>query len=265
MTSHSSAATLPRQAATPDPSKHQRPEAAPYYDDEKLEQRNKRPSLTERNCCCRCLCCACCLPVWARYVVWFIIIGIIICVAVIGGLLGSFKMPTVGVLDVTNSPGSNSTQITYNGTEFDINIGLIVNVVNPNPIPLHLSDMQATANIPTDDGTKAYLGSGYLSSQTIPAQSNFNFTFPFTIRYDTQSSSSQLMLNTLLTDCGLYGSPATDVTVEYNIHLAARALFVTIHPNLSGSASFACPLTNGGLPGLGALSTTDLSSVDAAD
>lgn len=78
---------------------------------------------------------------------WFIIIGIIICIIVIGALLGTFKMPEVNVLDVTNPPGTNQLQIDYNGTEFDIGIGLIVNVVSPNNLPIHLSDMHATVNI----------------------------------------------------------------------------------------------------------------------
>lgn len=52
------------------------------------------------------------------------------------------------------------------------------------------------------------------------------------------------MLNTLLQECGLYGgSDPTDITVDYTIHLAASVLFVTIHPSISGSASFACPLS----------------------
>lgn len=51
------------------------------------------------------------------------------------------------------------------------------------------------------------------------------------------------MLNTLLTDCGLYGGEQSNINVEYTIQLAARVLFVTIHPNLSGSTSFACPLS----------------------
>lgn len=146
----SSAATLP---PPPPPPAHYNEKQ--YQLDEEGNKKRKRPPLTERNKCCRCLCCACCLPVWARYIVWFIIIGIIICIIVIGGLLGSFKMPTVEVLDVTNSPGSNDTQITYNGTEFDINIGLVVNVKNPNVLPIHLSDMQATVGLYTDIIIKA--------------------------------------------------------------------------------------------------------------
>lgn len=111
--------------------------------DVEKQQPRKRP-LTERNCCCRCLCCACCLPKWARFIVWFIIIGIIICVIVIGGLLGSFKMPTIDFAGVTESPESNGSAITYDGSTFNINLGLTINIKNPNVLPLRLSNINAT-------------------------------------------------------------------------------------------------------------------------
>lgn len=111
------------------------------------QKKTKKRPLTERNCCCRWLCCACCLPVWARYIVWFIIIAIIICIIVIAALLGTFKMPTVNLDGVTSSPEGNSTQITYDGKTFSINIGLIVNIQNPNVLPIRLSDIQAVVSI----------------------------------------------------------------------------------------------------------------------
>lgn len=243
------------------------PDMDNHDEESKLHRKQRRrPPLTERNCCCRWLCCACCLPVWARCIVWFIIIGIIICIIVIGALLGTFKMPTVNLAGVTEFPGGNASQITYDGSVFKLNIGLIVNVNNPNVLPIHLSDMNATvkgpslvsydhhvwlivtffrfqATIPTSDGTSAYLGDGYLAQQTVPTQSSYNFTFPFSIEYDPSSTSSQTMLNTLVENCGLTGQNATDITVSYTIHLAARVLFVTIHPTISNTATFACPLT----------------------
>ncbi|KAI9322801.1 hypothetical protein BX666DRAFT_1898568 [Dichotomocladium elegans] len=211
----------------------------------------RKQSLTRRNKCCRCLCCACCLPAWAGYMLWFIIIAIIICVIVIAALLGTFKMPTVDVLDVTNAPGEDSIQITYKGSEFDLALGLIVNVNNPNVLPIRLKNIQATANLPAPDGSgeSYYMGSGFLAAQTVPKNSNYNFTFPFNIEYDYNSVSSQAMLSTLLDECGLYGSESSEglsssqITVSYTIHLSASVLFVTIHPTLSGSASFDCPFS----------------------
>ncbi|KAI9494301.1 hypothetical protein BDB00DRAFT_819630 [Zychaea mexicana] len=221
----------------------QDPEAAVVVEQQQQALPKKR-HFTERNRCCRCLCCACCLPVWARYLMWFIIIGIIICIIVIGALLGSFvkNMPVVNVLDVTESPGDNSSQITFDGTKFMFNLGLIVNVENPNALPIYLSDMQATANMPTDSGD-AYLGRGYLDQEKIPSNSDYNFTYPFAIEYDTQSSTSQLMLNTLLEKCGLTGSEAEDITVNYSINVNARVLFVKLNLDLGGSTTFGCPLT----------------------
>lgn len=126
------------------------PDMDNHDEESKLHRKQRRrPPLTERNCCCRWLCCACCLPVWARCIVWFIIIGIIICIIVIGALLGTFKMPTVNLAGVTEFPGGNASQITYDGSVFKLNIGLIVNVNNPNVLPIHLSDMNATVKGPS--------------------------------------------------------------------------------------------------------------------
>lgn len=79
--------------------------------------------------------------------------------------------------------------------------------------------------------------------QYVPTNSDFNFTFPFTISYEPSSRSSTLMLNSLMEECGLTGGEAQDISVDYTINLAARVLFVTVHPTISSSASFACPLT----------------------
>ncbi|KAI9254437.1 hypothetical protein BDA99DRAFT_518403 [Phascolomyces articulosus] len=232
--------------------REQLPPPPPLSEEETVTPRKRH--WTERNRCCRCLCCSCCLPIWARYILWFIIIAIIICVVVIGGLAGSFKMPTVNVLDVTAYPGDNTSQITFDGQKFMFNLGLIVNVDNPNVLPIFLSDMNAKANIPVEDGTSAYLGHGYLDKEKIPTNSNYNFTYPFSIEYDTQSTQSQVMLNTLMTKCGLMGGEAQDITVDYSINVNARVLFVKLNLDLGGSATFGCPLTNGGLPGLGGMS-----------
>ena len=55
-------------------------------------------------------------------------------------------MPTVNVLDVTQYPGDNTSQITYDGQKFLFNLGLVVNVQNPNVLPIFLSDMKATVS-----------------------------------------------------------------------------------------------------------------------
>ncbi|KAI8140255.1 hypothetical protein BJV82DRAFT_223258 [Fennellomyces sp. T-0311] len=170
-------------------------------------------------------------------------------------------MPTVDVTDITEYPGDNSSQITYDGRTFMFNLGLVVNIDNPNVLPIYLSDMQATATIPTDDGDSAHLGHGYLDKHKVPENSpDYNFTYPFSIEYDTFSSESQLMLNTLMEKCGLLGSEPEDITVNYNINLYARVLFVKLNLDLGGSATFGCPLTNGGLPGLSSMSLSDVFS-----
>lgn len=98
------------------------------------------------------------------------------------------------------------------------------------------------ATIPTNDGLSADLGSGWMDYQYVPTQSDFNFTYPFAIEYDPTASSSNEMLNTLIDKCGLNGGDPQDINIYYTIHLVAKVLFVTVHPTITSSASFACPL-----------------------
>lgn len=116
-------------------------------DVETLEQQKiiKR-RMADRNCCVRCMCCACCLPVWAAGILWFIIISIIIIIIVIGAIAGTFIMPTVDMAGVSSSPTTGS-QFSFSGDGFNINFGLIVAVNNPNLFSIDLTDIRATVKI----------------------------------------------------------------------------------------------------------------------
>jgi hypothetical protein len=90
------------------------------------------------------MCCACCLPKWATYVVWFIIISIIIVVIVLGAIMSKFVMPTIDVGSVTNNTGNGSSPLSFNGDKLQLNFGLTVLAKNPNLLPIYVSDMNAT-------------------------------------------------------------------------------------------------------------------------
>ncbi|ORY99356.1 hypothetical protein BCR43DRAFT_530440 [Syncephalastrum racemosum] len=167
-------------------------------------------------------------------------------------------MPTIDFAGVTESPESNGSAITYDGSTFNINLGLTINIKNPNVLPLRLSDINATATIPTNDGLSADLGGGWMDYQYVPSNSDFNFTYPFAIKYDPTTPSGNEMLNTLIDKCGLNGGDPQDINIYYTIHLVAKVLFVTVHPTITSSASFACPLKSGGLPGLSTGALTDI-------
>lgn len=124
--------------------------AGTYVDDspqyQGQEKPYKKPRLTERNRCCRYLCCACCLPVWARWILWIIIIAIIIVVIVFGIIFSQFKVPTFNFNGITSSP-LGLPQFAVNGTRWDINVGLMIAIDNPNIESATLSDMNATVSI----------------------------------------------------------------------------------------------------------------------
>ncbi|KAI9489438.1 hypothetical protein BDB00DRAFT_932022 [Zychaea mexicana] len=217
------------------------------------QQPPKRPPLTERNRCVRWLCCACCLPVWARWIVWFIIIAIIILIIIFAALLATFTMPTMDFAGVTSSP-TNQSEVSYDGHVLSFNFGLIIHVQNPNVLGIDLSQINATAYYPDNSSPngKLALGGGYMDHHYVESNSNANFTFPFAINYDPFSASHTTILNVLIDKCGLTGGEAQDLTVDYTINLAAKVLFVKVHPTISSSATFKCPLTEDqGLPGFG--------------
>lgn len=91
--------------------------------------------------------------------------------------------------------------------------------------------------------TKIRIGSGYLDSIWIPKQSNITFSYPFEIQYNPSLDIDQYVLTSLTDKCGLTGETPQDLSIQYDIQLAASALFVTLHPTISSSAQFKCPLT----------------------
>ncbi|KAI8091213.1 uncharacterized protein B0P05DRAFT_526575 [Gilbertella persicaria] len=202
-----------------------------------------------RNACIRCMCCAC-IPAWAAGILWFIIIAIIIVVIVIGSIAATFVMPTVDLAGIS-STSTTGSQISFSGNSININFGLIVKVNNPNLLGIQLSNLDATAYYPNKRGGNTRIGGGYMDSQYLPKYSNFNFTFPFAIEYNPTLDTDQSVLNDLAEKCGLTGGQAEDIVISYTIKLAARVLFITVHPTIASSASFACPIDNGELSGLG--------------
>ncbi|KAI8638976.1 hypothetical protein BD408DRAFT_422229 [Parasitella parasitica] len=205
--------------------------------------------MDDRNCCVRCLCCACCLPIWGAGIIWFIVIAIIIIVIVIGAIAGTFIMPTVDMAGVSTT-SNTSSQLSFTGDGISINFGLVVAVNNPNLLSIGLSDINATAYYPDGNGGHTYIGQGYLAEQNVPKYSNFNFTFPFALEYDPSYDKDQSVLTDLVDKCGLSGNEKKDITIDYTIRLAAKVLFITVHPTISSSATFACPINNGALSGL---------------
>lgn len=82
-----------------------------------------------------------CFPPWVAYIIWFIVIAVIICITVIGAILGSFKMPTIEFAGLNSTLPNGTQRIQFSSIGVVINVGLIVNVINPNILNLKLSTL----------------------------------------------------------------------------------------------------------------------------
>ncbi|GAA5796457.1 hypothetical protein HPULCUR_001829 [Helicostylum pulchrum] len=163
---------------------------------------------------------------------------------------GTFVMPTIDIGDITSSPTAGS-QITFVGDGLNINFGLVIKVNNPNLLSIDLSDIEAVAFYPNKKGGHTQIGGGYLAQKFIPSRTDLNFTFPFAIQYNPTYDTDQSVLSDLAEKCGLTGGAKSDITIDYTIRFQAKVLVIKVHPTISSSATFACPLDSGAMPGLG--------------
>ncbi|KAI8059762.1 hypothetical protein BDF21DRAFT_348336 [Thamnidium elegans] len=159
-------------------------------------------------------------------------------------------MPTIDIGDITSSPTAGS-QITFAGDGLNINFGLVIKVNNPNLLSIDLSDIEAVAFYPNKKGGHTQIGGGYLAQKFIPSHTDLNFTFPFAIQYNPTYDTDQSVLSDLAEKCGLTGGPKSDITIDYTIRFQAKVLVIKVHPTISSSATFTCPLDSGAMPGLG--------------
>jgi hypothetical protein len=87
------------------------------------------------------------------------------------------------------------------------------------------------------------VGGGFLANQFVSSNAITNFTFPFSIQYDPTTDTNNAMLTDIATKCGLLGGTKQPLTINYKINLAVKVLFITVHPTVSSSANFDCPIT----------------------
>ncbi|KAI7872682.1 hypothetical protein BDF14DRAFT_1715630, partial [Spinellus fusiger] len=134
--------------------------------------------------------------------------------------------------------------IAISGEVLTIGFGLIVNIVSANIFPIYLTNMAASAYYPFPDQPSVIvpIGDGYLDYQYVPVNSNTNFTFPFTIKYNPATDPNLSILGSIADKCGLTGGPKQDLNIQYNIQLNARVLLFTVPITIGSSANFPCPL-----------------------
>ncbi|KAH7889429.1 hypothetical protein F5I97DRAFT_1934337 [Phlebopus sp. FC_14] len=185
-----------------------------------LWMRGGRGRCIGRFCCCTLM------------IIGFFIVSILLPLAL------WIRPPNIVVGDVQPPTTGSEIQLQSNGVT--INLGIPISVSNPNYFSASFSSIKANIYYPINN---TLIGGGNQSDVTFPANSNKNFTFPFSITYTSTMPSSNQILADLYTKCGGGGSAKSDITVDYDIMLGLRVLFFTVYPTVSNSASFMCPLS----------------------
>ncbi|KAG9318698.1 hypothetical protein JVU11DRAFT_794 [Chiua virens] len=148
------------------------------------------------------------------------------------------RPPNIVVGNVQVASNGSEIQVLSDGVQ--INLDIPIYVSNPNYFSVSFSSIKADIYYPINN---TLIGQGQENDITFHSHTNTNFTFPFSIAYTTTMASSAAIITDLLGKCGIGGSTASDITVDYDITLALRILFFTVSPTISNSASFACPLS----------------------
>ncbi|KAL1917073.1 uncharacterized protein VTP21DRAFT_5271 [Calcarisporiella thermophila] len=249
---------------TPHPSSNVTPTPAEdhqYSASSDLEKSNLSANAnTKRRCpaCCYNPCPRCCgyCPVWLRWSSITCCILIILTAIVLAILFGTtFRQPEVKFLGL--GPNPNGAQLyVVNGTRFSINVGLVMQVVNPNIAGAKFSMIKAQAKYPDprDPSAPGFpAGGGNLTDVNIGSHSNTTFVFPFSVDYDPTIDQNKVMLRDIADRCGLLGSPKRPLQIKYDLTLFVHLLVATISPTIPLSTSLDCPIQNGQLPGIDSL------------
>lgn len=185
-----------------------------------LWTRGSRVGCVGRFCCCTML------------VSVFLIISILL------ALLLWVRPPDVILGSVGTSTTQNAVQL---GTDsITVNLGVDIAVTNPNYFAVSFKSIDANAYYPINN---TLIGSGNESDITFNANSQTNFTFPFSMEYSTNMSSSTAILADLASKCGVGGGSVQDITINLDVTLGLRILFFVVYPVVNIPASFACPIS----------------------
>ncbi|KAL5511141.1 hypothetical protein ACEPAH_4356 [Sanghuangporus vaninii] len=177
-------------------------------------------------CCLRFFCCT-------VLIFLFLLIGIILSLGI------WIRPPDITINQVgLNSTGGSAAQFT--SSSLNINFAVNISVDNPNYFDVDFKRIKANLTYPLNDMD---LGGGEKDGITFKSDTQTTFNFPFTLTYNLQSDSNQVVLKDLLSKCGFTGTKQ-DITVDYKITLGIKIIVITVSPTFSSSFSFECPTSD---------------------
>ncbi|KLO11885.1 hypothetical protein SCHPADRAFT_449867 [Schizopora paradoxa] len=162
---------------------------------------------------------------------------IFLLVSVVFTLLLFIRPPNIQINNVALPTNGSAFQVT--SSSLNLNLYVNVSVANPNYFQVDLAEIKADLTYPINN---LDVGGGQANNIVFKTFSNTAFKFPFTLTYNEQDDPKGLVLDDILSRCGITGQKR-DLDINYKITLGVKVLFVTISPSFSSSFSFECPIT----------------------
>ncbi|GAA93475.1 uncharacterized protein L969DRAFT_86180 [Mixia osmundae IAM 14324] len=175
-----------------------------------------------------------------RWICAALILIILIVIGVVLAFILYVRAPNVTVLGI-EQPANTASIFSLTSGGFDLDFNLKVSVANPNYFGAFVNGVTAKAYYPTNKTLQ--IGGGTLDNLNIPSRSNTTFDFPFLLNYTGAEDPNSVILTDIATKCGYIGSSTSQIDVDYTLLLDLKVLAFKIHPTVSSSASFDCPLT----------------------
>lgn len=183
-------------------------------------------------CCGRFFCCT-------ISIFLFLFVGIVL------SLLLWIKPPNVEIGNIELSQASNAINLENDGASVSLDVP--ISVTNPNYFSVTFKSIDAQIFYPINNTN---IGSGLLTNLKIDSNKQTNFSVPFTLNYTTAIDPNFKILSDIAGHCGFTGGASSQITVDYQIKLDFKVLFIPIKPTIKNSASFSCPFSANDLAGL---------------
>ncbi|GJE95147.1 LEA2 domain-containing protein [Phanerochaete sordida] len=197
-------------------------------------------------CCGRFFCCT-------------LLIFVFLLISIVLSLVLWIEPPNVEIGDVTPVTNGSAFQLQSDGIAVNLQVPISVN--NPNYFSVKFDTIDADIFYPTSTNNTD-IGGGVLRGLNIASKAQTNFTLPFTLNYTFAIDPNYNILRDIATKCGFLGSGASQLKVNYEIHLDFKVLFIPIKPTIKNSASFTCPITEDEVAGLLKQAGIDLGSLN---
>ncbi|EIW71546.1 hypothetical protein TREMEDRAFT_60470 [Tremella mesenterica DSM 1558] len=172
-----------------------------------------------------------------RFCCCFFTVTLIIFVSVVLAIALYVRPPSVALNDI--NLGSSPVSLTSDG--LSVSFSLSISVANPNWFSVNFKQIQAVAHYPGSDKTS--LGGGTLNNVDFKGYTDSTFDFPFTFNYSLALDPNKVILNDLISKCGVTGGTTSDITIDYDLHMKLSVLGINVHPTISSSATFDCPIS----------------------